>query len=448
MSISYFQSGAMTPLDGMNFSRPRQQHRPKGRSLNISEVKLHELKTNIKSARPPFINKVTNDILRYTVTDRQHVTGLDMAWVFIRNTPMKLLHVDVEQLVPGWSGFHSTVTSKLSVPTQIGYATFIPYSVKDPNTVYTCLRSLNESFKIHLRQTNPVVTFDEDLYATAKQIQWAVSPESDNMVIRLGGFHMAKNFIGVIGKRMEESGIEDLWTESGLYGSAIARKIINGTHYYRARNAHELTFEAMSLKFYESFCSWFENQPEFNEQLITDIKQRKNSPMKLFSVQETDEIAVRNAISELLDVLEKLEPFIEKFIHEGSENSDTFAYWTEYLEMVKLLLTFVFADRQADWKVHLSCFSEMLRYNRGFDHNKYFRWGLVYLIDMSMLSETAPDIYNPLANHSGLFVSRSKVVSKFNMVSPDMALEQSQNKDSKIKGGLSGIANKLETRER
>ena len=68
-----------------------------------------------------------------------------------------------------------------------------------------------------------------------------------------------KTFIGVIGKRMEESGIEDLWTESGLYGSAIARKIINGTHYYRARNAHELTFEAMSLKFYESFCSWFEN---------------------------------------------------------------------------------------------------------------------------------------------------------------------------------------------
>ena len=101
MSISYFQSGAMTPLDGMNFSRPRQQHRPKARSLNISEVKLHELKTNIKSARPPFINKVTNDILRYTVTDRQHVTGLNMAWVFIRNTSMKLLHVDAEQLVPG-----------------------------------------------------------------------------------------------------------------------------------------------------------------------------------------------------------------------------------------------------------------------------------------------------------------------------------------------------------
>ena len=169
--------------------------------------------------------------------------------------------------------------------------------------------------------------------------------------------------------------------------------------------------------------------------------------MKLFSVQETDEIAVRNAISELLDVLEKVEPFIEKFIHEGSKNSDTFAYWTENLEMVKLLLTFVFADRQADWKVHLSCFSEMLRYDRGFDHNKYFRWGLVYLIDMSMLSETAPDIYSALANHSGLSVSRSKVVSKFNMVSPDMALEQSQNKDSKIKG-LSGIAKKLETRER
>ena len=134
----------------------------------------------------------------------------------------------------------------------------IPYSVKDANTVFTCLIYLNDSFKIHLRQESPVVTFDEDLYAAAKQIQCTVSPEFEDMVLRLGGLHKTKNFLGVIGKRMEESGIEDLWTESGIYDSNITWKIINGTQYYRARNAHELTFKAMSLKFYESFIVWFE----------------------------------------------------------------------------------------------------------------------------------------------------------------------------------------------
>ena len=74
---------------------------------------------------------------------------------------------------------------------------------------------------------NPAVTFDEDICATAKQIQWTVSPEFHNMVLRLGGFHKAINFLGVIGKRMEESGIDDLCTESGIYGSNITKKIIN-----------------------------------------------------------------------------------------------------------------------------------------------------------------------------------------------------------------------------
>ena len=111
-----------------------------------------------------------------------------------------LLQVNANQLVPGWSGFYATVTSKLSVPTQIGYAAFIPYSVKNTNTMFTCLRSSNDSFKIHLRQENPVVTFDEALYATAKQIQWTVSPEFDDMILRLGGFHKAKHFLGSLAR--------------------------------------------------------------------------------------------------------------------------------------------------------------------------------------------------------------------------------------------------------
>ena len=160
---------------------------------------------------------------------------------------------EINQVVPGWSGFHAIVTPHSSKPTRIGFPPMIPNPVKDPNTVYTCLKSLDKTFQESLHQNNVVVTFDEAIYSDAKRIQWAVSPELDNIVIRLGGFHRAKNFIGVIGKRMAESGIEDLWIESDLYGSNVAAKIITGTHYNRAMRAHKLTLEALERLWLEHF---------------------------------------------------------------------------------------------------------------------------------------------------------------------------------------------------
>jgi len=65
----------------------------------------------------------------------------------------------------------------------------IPAPVKEPNRVYTCLKSLDKTFRESLRQKNAVVTFDERIYCEAKCIQWATSPDLDNVIVHLGGFH-------------------------------------------------------------------------------------------------------------------------------------------------------------------------------------------------------------------------------------------------------------------
>ena len=39
------------------------------------------------------------------------------------------------------------------------------------------------------------------------------------MTLRLGGFHRAKNFLGVIGKRMKSTGFSEILEESELYGA-------------------------------------------------------------------------------------------------------------------------------------------------------------------------------------------------------------------------------------
>ena len=109
------------------------------------------------------------------------------------------------------------------------------------------------------------------------------------------------------------------------------------------------------------------------------------------------------------------------------------------MSMVLLLFDFIEAEREANWDIHLGCFKQMFPYDRAFDHAKYFKWGLIYVIDMLRLSQEAPEVYTAFkeGNHS---VSRSKTVSKFNRVSTDMALEQGLNRDSKMKGGIIGVS--------
>ena len=69
-----------------------------------------------------------------------------------------------------------------------------------------------------LDQRHSVITFDLAIYMKAKEIQWRRPEEFKNTVIRMGGFHIALNFLSVIGKIFQDSGIEDLLIESGVHG--------------------------------------------------------------------------------------------------------------------------------------------------------------------------------------------------------------------------------------
>lgn len=116
----------------------------------------------------------------------------------------------------------------------------------------------------------------------------------------------------------------------------------------------------------------------------------------------------------------------------GKAMSENFEFWLEHCAMIYLLLDFIAAEREPNWNVHLETFTEMLKYDRAYDHYKYFKWGAVYLIDMHNLPSKHPELYQ---NFLGGYhtVSRSKKESSFNHVSTDMALEQSMNKTPKQK---------------
>ena len=67
---------------------------------------------------------------------------------------------------------------------------------------------------------------------------------------------------------------------------------------------------------------------------------------------------------------------------------------------------------------------------------------------MKVLQEVTPTALQELTENRAHAVSTSSPESSFNSVSPDMALEQAVNRDSKTKGGIVGVTGMEGTRDR
>ena len=74
--------------------------------------------------------------------------------------------------------------------------------------------------------TRPMCTVDEAIYQLTKQVHWIVR-SLEYITLRLGRFHRAKHFWGIIIKRMRASSFKNIIAASKLYGS----NQIEGTHF-------------------------------------------------------------------------------------------------------------------------------------------------------------------------------------------------------------------------
>ena len=113
-----------------------------------------------------------------------------------------------------------------------------------------------------------------------------------------------------------------------------------------------------------------------------------------------------------------------------------FAFWEQYGDMINILLQFIKAERTGNWDLHLSAVATMVPHFFALDRPNYARWLPEYLADMNQLELKHPKVHQE-------FIAGNDSISRsgqpFSQVSTDMALEQSINADSKLKGGIVGI---------
>ena len=84
----------------------------------------------------------------------------------------------------------------IPVKTMIGYHPMIHAEASNFSTLYALtLMKLAQKICESMGQRDSVITFDLDLYAKAKQRHMRYPNEFKNTVIRMGGFHIALNYL-------------------------------------------------------------------------------------------------------------------------------------------------------------------------------------------------------------------------------------------------------------
>ena len=134
-------------------------------------------------------------------------------WALIKMTQLKLFEVDLfsseTQPVHGSSGFNAVVHSCVPVQTNIGSLSRDRWLFsRVQNRVHS--HEELQSMMALLAQNYSVIMFDSSIYVKAKEIQWRLRQEFESMVIRMGGFHIVMNYLAVLGKKYQSSGIADL----------------------------------------------------------------------------------------------------------------------------------------------------------------------------------------------------------------------------------------------
>lgn len=64
------------------------------------------------------------------------------------------------------------------------------------------------------------------------------------------------NFLRAIGHHTQALGLEDAWTETGLFSPNSSQNILEGKAYYRAVRGHTIALEALWRTRWKMFCEW------------------------------------------------------------------------------------------------------------------------------------------------------------------------------------------------
>lgn len=396
---------------------------------SFTDAKIHKYQ-EIQHFNPTIKNPVADSYIPIKLNNEKSLIDFKtMFWVLCRAQYDKIIQNfcrPTKNFIPGWTPFNQLLCTKNLPLTTVGFCPLIPNPPTSQDVVYSSMKNF-VAMCDSLGQEYQILTCDMAIYQIAKDIQLC-STEFPNLILRIGTFHLQKNFLRCLGQYIQGSGLDQIITQSGVYGPTTFQSILEGKQYNRAVRAHKMIYEVYRFL-----------------QLIEFVKEKGkivNSEVLLPLLQDIREAIVDKDTKKLIVLLRSKQSIIqdffnqfENYIKKECEESETFKFHSTYCTMVEILLDSIKADRTNDYDLHVQSTRRMLPYFFAMNHHNYTRGVSCYLQDMAKLpTKVIADL-----RKGALAVKRS--VGTFNSVGCDLALEQTQNRSSAIAGGLIGITN-------
>lgn len=297
-----------------------------------------------------------------------------------------------------WAAFHAS-----RQPPNAGFicpTSLLPLFMESAHTV-AMIRHSMEIVKNAVEHLNPgqtpVITFDQPLFALAKQIQWKW-PDSygeDHIVVMFGGLHIEMAALKTLGDWLKGSGWVQALVQAEIATAGTADSFLRASHVLRTRRAHQVTAAALYIlqhHAYNRFC--------------------------LGETRDAEDL-----------------PTFEDWCRQRRDNIPQFRYWATVLELELLVQVYVRSLRQGSFVMYLDALTELVPWFHALDHTHYARWMPVHLKDMAELTTKHPNVARKFSE--GHFTVK-KTQRVFSSIPPDQAHEQN-NACIKGDGGAVGL---------
>ena len=284
-----------------------------------------------------------------------------------------------------FSGFYSKDKENMNVVSINQHLPILPESISSFATVRHCSKVIVAiTNKLNPGQ-QPAIAADQPAYPLCKQILWLYPTEFGQIFWMLGALHIEMMHLCVIGDWLDDSGLKDIYEQSGLSTLGKINSFLKRALIKRSWYDYQVTLVALSKL----------SQDAFDKSNYNDYSEWKVSTMR------------------------------------SSENA---FFWFHAVELEVNMFTFICSVREGNFNLFIRTLQNLLPYVFALDQTHYSRWLLIFIQDLQQLEEKDAVFSEFRKGHFTV----NKTNCAFSSIEPDHAHKQN-NKIIKRDGGAVGL---------
>jgi len=155
--------------------------------------------------------------------------------------------------IPTWAAYNSLLSAEKPL-TVVSALPLIAAPAHEWQTLVTVLKHTEQINCVVVglnRKT--VITLDMALYERAKQLEMTRDDCKGKWVLRLGEMYTVLAALRAVGNAIEDSMLDEAWSEADIYGPITSRQILEAKHMKKALEAHMTTTQAHYDLYVEEF---------------------------------------------------------------------------------------------------------------------------------------------------------------------------------------------------